>query len=465
MSETAAPAIAPSAPAPTNGAPASPAGTPKPTPNNFEAIVRARTAAAATPLPQPGQLGTPAAPAPANSNATSETAAAFNARIEQQLGAEAPKPSEPANDNAQTLEQQLAIESGAKPATDPLAELVHGLPAKDVLDAIKAGKLPEALATQLKGIARVNGQELEISAREAFNGYQRLTDYTRGTMEVAQMVEKLNAEKAGLLQFFTGWDTSDGIGQSLENMGLVPVARAALTKSWGTPEKPDPNGFMEDIRRHGHWNTFQQAATQYAEWWGQRYARYGGNPNDPARDAAAKRMIAEDESQQQQMWGARVQAETLAQQAQRQRWKEENQSKLAQQQTQQGQQQNSQQQFLQNVHALKTSAFGAVGLKASPENDQKFVENFMRVTQTAQFYGHQKSNEELVADAVRATLEEIAPLPTAAPATVAPSAPAPRLSTQPQGAPLTTASGVPRPGMGGPADLDARLAWIKGQKR
>lgn len=459
-----------------------PATAPAPTLANFGAIVAQNTANAPAPAPAAAQTPLPP-PVGARDPATglSETAAAFNAQLEQ--GAPAPAADQ---QPAQTTDEQLAAELAGtdKPAASDewTAEVVPGVSAKDAIEAMKRGELPEALLTQLKGVARINGRELPISFREALNGYMRQSDYTRGTTEIADQVEKLNTQKQALLQLFNGWNQEDGtpLGQSLEKMGLLNQARAAVTRNWGTPDKPSIEGFMDDMRRMGRWDLFKQAAVAHSGWFDARYRRYGGTyGQNPQADEAARRAVAEDEQQHQQLWGARIQAETAAQQAQRQAFEHQNQQTLATQQTQDTSQQQGQQQFLIHVHSLKTSAFGVVKLQATPVADRYFVENLQAGMRLAQLQGTQKPIEQLVSEAVQSTLEQLGDdrhsqggngASQGAPqqqqqsgASVSPVARPPSLSARPQGAPITQASSVPRGGT--PADFDRRLTALKELRR
>lgn len=480
--------IAPAAPAPS--APAAPASAPAATLSNFSAIVARNTAAApAAPAPTPTGVQS----VPAGQNGLSETAAAFNAQREQQQ--------QPANTNAQPTtedQQALAAELAGQQPAPAEADLVHGLAVNDIIDAIKRGELPEALAVNLKGIAKVNGQDLPISFREALNGYQRLSDYTYGSEQNARATEKLNAERQALLDLFTGWDAQDGgaaLEKSLRQMGVMQNARAIFTRNWGTADKPNAQGFMDDVRRLGMWPVFQAAAQQYANWWGERYARYGGIGDEligryPAeqqrglalRNDRARQMLVEDESREAAMWVERLKAEDLAAKAQQQQWSQDRAKLLAQQQVANP----GEAQFRQQVETLKQQAFTAAGLELGKISDPKIldtIEQYFGENVTAWANIHKRRNEQppiadIIAKAVQATLERVGddvragklklnatPANTnAQPAgTVAPAAPAPRpqgLPARPIGAPVTQASSIPRGGT--VSDFDARIRAIKG---
>lgn len=459
---------------------------------NISAASAAPAPAASTPAPQ----STPAAastPLPGSTPATDAPA----------LPAVMPG-SQPANDNAQPatpqLEQSSAIDPltgqpqaapAAEPPPDPLAEAIHGATARELLDAIRQGVMPPQLMEQLRIPVKVQGRDMEVSAREAANGYMRISDYTRGTMELAQQREQLDARKQQIAALFAGWDKPEGFEQGVQRMGLRPQVNALLTKNWGTPDKPNTQEFMNDLHRLGHFGTFRAAVEQYANNFGERMEMLhpGRNvaPKTPeearayeARETRARQLFDAEQQQQAQLWQQRVEAENMKAAAQVDQWKRERQEMLAVQRQQQPQ--DNSRQIIQQIHEMKQQSFALVGLDANATTDGYFTQNYIQADKAAQYYREQVSHGELVRRAVQMTVEQIneqrratgapqlapraAVQPPAAPpqAVPAPAAqPAPSLPVRAGGAP-TTAPGALRSG-GTVSDFQTRMQQIRGGGR
>lgn len=448
--------------APAPAAPAAPALSP--TPQNFRASIAAKVAAAPPPAPAPAPAALAATAAPAAELGGTEQA--FN-----KLLLNNGQNNEPANQNAepQTAEQQLQTEQPS--AGDPWAEVLHesGVSVKDAIDALKRGEMPEALLDHLKTTVNPNGNPIQVSLREAGKGYMRISDYTRQKQELVALQGDTENRIGKVRELFNGWQTPDGLEQGLERMALMPTVRQIVTKNWGTAEKPNVQGFVDDMRRLGMWQVFQHAVGHEASRWEQRAQRYGWNRQDPAAMARAEQMISEDERSQEELWKARLEAETERNNAKKTTWEVQQQQLLAQRQQQPDPQ--AQQAELRQIHDLKTSAFGVLGIPAHPIADQYFAQNFIALANMAKQAGQQLPQTELVAQAVQATYEQLGDdrekLPGAKPG-VGLARPAangnaqPQLGARPAGAPTSQASQLPR--SGSLTDFRERMAKLKGQR-
>lgn len=371
--------------------------------------------------------GTPAAPAPA------DPAAAFDAALQ---AAQQP----PANDNAQDPNAELAALQGEQPP-DPFAEQIHGLELRAIVDAIKQGQLPAQLLEQLKVTTKVGGRELPISVEEARRGYMRLSDYTQETQRTAAQQQQLEGVKQQLRGLFDGWDKPEGFEQGMFRMGLVQNARALVTKNWGNPQQPNPQGLLDDMRRLGHWDTFKQAAELYANQWAAEQQM------DPAVRADLQR-------QRDEMWRARLAAETEVETSKRKAWEQEKEKLLAQSKQRQNPQQQAQ--AMQQLRQLKTAAFQQHGIKPSPAADTYFDQNCAAIRRMAERRGERVTAQQIIQQAAQATAEQLGDVQYqhaqslgngAQPAATAqPAQPQAALPARPAAAPVTAPSQLKRGG-------------------
>lgn len=186
------------------------AAAPAPTPDNLGAVIahNLRQAEPAKPAPQ---AKAPPAAAPANDNAA---------------------PLDPGDEEMAALfEQEVApegeIDDELEQQADPLDEEVHGHKARAIIDAIKQGQLPAELLAQLKGVAKINGQEVQVSLAEALAGYQRMADYTNGKKEAKRLQREATERIASVRQMFENWNSADALIAGLRRLGKSEVFHQA----------------------------------------------------------------------------------------------------------------------------------------------------------------------------------------------------------------------------------------------
>lgn len=187
-----------------------PAAAPPATPDNFSALI-AHNMRQAEPAAEPAAptqaKQAPQQPANDNAVADGELEDAF------EPGDELPEPF----DDEQQEEQ----------ATDPLDEELHGLKARAILDAIKGGTLPPELVSQLKGTAKINGQEVQVSFREALDGYQRNIDYTNGKKELKRQQREVSERMGAVRDLFDSWNSGEALVAGLKRLGKFDVFHQA----------------------------------------------------------------------------------------------------------------------------------------------------------------------------------------------------------------------------------------------
>lgn len=84
---------------------------------------------------------------------------------------------------------------------DPMDEDVHGVKARELLEAIKAGKVPGTLDDKLMVEVSPNGEQRVVSLGEVKKGYMRQVDYTRSQQKTAE-------ERRSYEQFQRGWEAT-----------------------------------------------------------------------------------------------------------------------------------------------------------------------------------------------------------------------------------------------------------------
>ncbi len=437
------------------------------TPGNFGDRIAANVAAAPAPAPAAPAAAPPAPPAARMPHPGATAPATAATQPADPMAAILP--TTPANDNAQlTPDPALELITGQAPAEpaeaapDPWAEEIHGVTARDFVESLKRGELPSQALEHLQIPVKPNGQEMMVSAREAANGYMRLSDYTRDKMAVADRERAIEADKAKLAKLFAGWDKPEGFEQGAQAMGLVPQVRAMITKNWaGSDGKPNVNAFMDDMRRLGHYGTFRAAVKAYADAYAQRMDML--NPEGKAELAErAHQMFERDEEGQAALWAERLKAESETDRLRQEAWKRDRANMLAQRQQQQQQPDNTQQR-LQHIHDWKTQAFTLAGIPAGKAADDYFQDAFIQQAEIAQRNREQVNDSILVRRAIQQMVEQIddqrrragapplKPQQRAAVAAAVAAAPAqpptaPALPARAAAAPTTAPSSLPRGG-------------------
>ena len=418
------------------------AASPPPTASNFMAHVQGNLArAASTPAATPP--ATPAAPA------QPPPLAAVPAPTQAPVPGETPEPVQ--------LEQQPAANDNA----DPWAEQIHGVTARDLIEAARRGELPESVLTAVKVAVKVNGKEMQVPLREAANGYMRISDHTQKTMELADREKKHDEQIGKVRTMFEGWDKpeSGAFAKFLTDKGMLPQVNALVTQKWGAPDKPDVNGFMESLRRLGHFETFRQAANAYAAWHTQRVQAF--NPSgDPKLNERAYQMVSEYEREQDAMWKSRLESEATTEQLKREQWKRDQQQLLAARQ----QQPQQHQQMAQQIDKMRGELFARLGIPMKTPVQQEtalkyFHQNMGALVNMEKRYRTGKTLETMVQEAAQATHEQLgdaAQQPAQSQQAAQPAA----LPARPAGAPAT--NGTAGTGRRSPAEFEE---WLRGGKR
>lgn len=89
--------------------------------------------------------------------------------------------------------------------------------------------LPEELFSK-KGIAKVDGEEREITVKEAFEGYQRRAVTTQRTQEAAAVKQHYEQLVAGQRQMFQRWNNDQSLEADLEDQNLGPQLDAIVKR-------------------------------------------------------------------------------------------------------------------------------------------------------------------------------------------------------------------------------------------
>lgn len=389
----------------------------EPTLGNFQAIVRnahaAQQPAAASPP------GAPAGPPVAGDAATpaTDSLAAQRAITEAAAG---------------QAEQPAAAE-------DLWAEQVHGMTAREIVDAIKKGVVPEALRVALRD---TTPDGLQITLDELRHGYMRMTDSTKKWQEAAALNQQGNKMLMDTIGLFDTWQDPQKFADGVARVGLAPVLRQVITKDWGTEQQPNVAGYLDSMRRLDHFGTFRAAAIAYAERHNQLMHQF-----NPAGDAAlaprAEAMIEDLERREQSLWSERIKMERTAEGNAKVQHDARKKAYLARME-QERQSSPEVSRLSQHMEAHRDRAFQQFGLDATPLAMQHFDHNLSVIIQMASSNGARESVEELVAHAAQATAEEVgahrqehAPVVQQVPA---PAQPAPGLSARPGGAPSNGAA-------------------------
>lgn len=446
------------APAPASS-PALPA-----TPGNFGAFIATagqlpnNAAAPPSPVATPAQP-MPAAPAaeaapPAN-DGLNDDQRAFNAQLA-----------------AQMMGEELPADAGDPnaPPADPMAEQVHGVAVRDLIEAIKAGGLPDEVVKALRFTVNPNGREIEVDGDELRRGYMRISDYTRGTQQTAELQRTVEQERGKVRAIAEGLLKPETFGPTLEKMGLTSQAQAVVSAKWMQNGQPNPEAFMNDMRRMGQWPAFMAAVMQYGQSYSERKRQLMGGQNTPEAAAYADRLIDHLEAQEGAVWEERLKAERDGEAVRREKWKIEQQQLLAQRQ----QQNPAIDQRLQTIHQSKIAGQQRRGLaQLAPEAqaavDQAFVQHYRALEANEHRRTGQMPDPSYIAEqALQAAIERLedagwqfpkpnGQAPARQPVTPAPTA----MPTRPAAAPVTTSAGQV-PNSGTPDDFKKRLNILAG---
>lgn len=189
-------------------------------------------------LPDPVQSAAPVPPSPDAQNTGDDA----QSRWAGDLPPSSDEPPMALDDDQAAMEDALGqqepppgaeLDENNQPVADPLDADVHGVKAREVLEALGKGVFPEALADKVLFEVNPNGQKRMVNAAELKSGYMRQVDYTRGT-------EKLAAARREAAQFERGWTDT--------------------LESW----KGDPESLRRGMRRFGLGDALFKAARAIA---------------------------------------------------------------------------------------------------------------------------------------------------------------------------------------------------------
>lgn len=392
---------------------------PTPTAGNFSAVVASNVAAAAA------SSTAPAAPVAPTQSSTASTDSSIT-----ELGITPEQLTVPGQ------QADAAVDEVIKPegqADDPWAEQVHGVSVKEIVEAIKKGELPDQLMNAIKRKLSVDGEVEELSLDEMSRQRMRHGAFTRRSMQLAKEKEGVEQTKQNLVNLFAGLEHPVAFGQIIDKNGLAANARAYVTRNWGNEQQPNVGGFMEDMRRLGHWATFQAAAQQYAQRYSDRLYRYTNGSQDAAVLAQAKQMVWEDERDEAAMWAERLRGEQTREEAQRLKAQLERHPLLAPAPQQQP---ALSQADVQHIATAKAQAMTKFGITGAENAERYFNDNVRAVIENARNSGAQLTIEQILHDAAAWTYDHLreegwrpqaavaAPAPQRQQAPAAPSLPA-----------------------------------------
>lgn len=214
MSENAAPAPA-SAPA-AKAAPAAPAPAPAPAAAPAQKVTAhslKRRQFETSPTPEPEAVEAPAARAGAEHE---------------------PEPDVQEAPDSDPVAVEEPDEGTVEPDPNALPEAIHGVPLKDLIEALQNGQLPDALWEVLQG-ELVDGEEREPKTlKEIRDGAMLLRNYTKKTMALAEerkahetKSKELNAEREELYGMVRSWKDPVKFRKAAKSMGL-PLEQVAI---------------------------------------------------------------------------------------------------------------------------------------------------------------------------------------------------------------------------------------------
>lgn len=162
----------------------------------------------------------------------------YDAMMESYDNAPAPEPPPQAPAKPGRLQD---LQAEAEPHADELGD--EALPEEpieqpagdDITFAAKARDwserpdLPEEFYDK-KGIAKVDGEEREITVREAFEGFQRRAISTRRQQEAAAVKQHYEQLVAGQRQMFQRWNNDQSLEADLEDQNLGPQLDAIVKR-------------------------------------------------------------------------------------------------------------------------------------------------------------------------------------------------------------------------------------------
>jgi len=174
----------------------------------------ASTGAASTPAPS-SSGSTSTTPSPSSHGSAPSSSGSLSSReFARQLRS---KPSgefltsqKPANDQlGQTKELGEAQEATPEPLSDDApwheryAQGIHGVPAKDLLEALEQGRVPDALMSKLR--LAIGDDGFEGSLDELKSGAMMRRTFTQKSQELAEQRRAFEAEQGELVTYLSNW--------------------------------------------------------------------------------------------------------------------------------------------------------------------------------------------------------------------------------------------------------------------
>lgn len=170
-------------------------------------------------------------------------------------------------------EPEADDEPEEEPDPDPLDEEIHGAKARDILEAIRGGSIPDDLAAhiavhpeQLVEVT-IDGIKREVTAGEAAKGYMRQNAFTKRTQEAAEQTRKAESTVRGFQGTLQRWkqdQTGDTLFRGLRQFGMLDQAIAFA------------NSLQEQMQQIGQLDEAHQAVAieNMRLRWGQEDAEY-----------------------------------------------------------------------------------------------------------------------------------------------------------------------------------------------
>lgn len=359
------------------------------TPGNFRANVAAGTSGSApAPVPQ-APVASPPATAPEPSQAQLPIAGADGSQGALERAAA----------------EELARATGQQPPdpnapADPGTKTVHGMSVDELVSALESGTLPDALADKIRQKVKLpagrgpdgkfQSREAEITIEDLKRGYMMGQDYTRAQQENADFARRLDQERQALIGLFSGLDKPETFEQRMHDWGTADQARSMVTRSWGTAEQPNVEGFIKSVVGLGYGRVLQAALDYQAD----RYSQLVQRVRDPQvamsiiqneMDIQAQKAQLEREAER----GKRAQAEVERQRLLQQR----------------SAPQEDHSQMRAQIDGMRNAAFAQYGIPASGAVYDWFASNLRSAGAIAERSGEQVSLETLVARAARDTAQ------------------------------------------------------------
>lgn len=179
-----------------------------------------------------------------------------------------------------------------------LEEEIHGVKGSDLLTALKGGKLPPGVLMQLKETVSVGGEPIEVTFREALDGYMRASDHTRKNMAAAEQRAKADRLINDFNAMIETWQKDPALARAgAKRFGFMENLEKVLFEGFDKPET-----LRQMLTRRGFGPALYQVADAIMQ---ENIHLYemgflpDGKTPFPAGRAAAERMRQDREAREQ----------------------------------------------------------------------------------------------------------------------------------------------------------------------